>query len=344
MTDSTDTSNDMSTDTGRARLTLNRRFPVAALVTLALGTVTLGTVALGLGVPRGAARASAAVPPTTPTTPTPPTTPPPTTAPPTTPPTTSPPTTPPPTTAPPTTAVITEVVTSDGTTITLAPNEEWVGAFPAPIPVVGKRGGNDTQIVQLRLLQLGFWLSGADGEYGLTTRQAVMAFQKYIGLSATGEVDQNTAAYLTNLGIKGHGQSDAGTLIEIDKGLQLLFVVVDGKTQWVYNTSTATGEPYEEEDKNTPGEIQKGISITPNGLWRVNRERPEGWWEGDLGKIYRPKYFRGGVAVHGSNSIPNYPASHGCVRVSVPAMDFIWASNFMPMKATVWVHEGRPQP
>jgi lipoprotein-anchoring transpeptidase ErfK/SrfK len=42
--------------------------------------------------------------------------------------------------------------------------------------------------------------------------------------------------------------------------------------------------------------------------------------------------------VHGSNSIPNYPASHGCVRVSVPAMDWIWAWNLMPMHIPVWVH------
>ena len=129
--------------------------------------------------------------------------------------------------------------------------------------------------------------------------------------------------------------------VEVDKDRQLLFIVRDGMTIWTFNTSTATGQPYREEDKNTPGEFQEGVSITPNGLWKVNRERPEGWWEGDLGQIYRPKYFRGGVAVHGSNSIPNYPASHGCVRVSVPAMDFIWDQDLMPMKSVVWVHGNR---
>lgn len=221
----------------------------------------------------------------------------------------------------------------------LAINEQWVGPFPSPIPAVGKRSGNDTKIVQLRLLQLGFWVSAADGEYGLTTRQAVMAFQKYIGIPATGEVSADTATWMTNLAIKAHGQTDTGNIIEVDKGRQLLFFAIEGQPLWVFNTSTATGLPYEEEDKNTPGEIQKGVSITPDGLWKVNRERPEGWWEGDLGKIYRPKYFRGGVAVHGSNSIPNYPASHGCVRLSVPAMDFVWDNNLMPMGVTVWVHE-----
>ena len=84
------------------------------------------------------------------------------------------------------------------------------------------------------------------------------------------------------------------------------------------------------------------MAITPDGLHKVNRERPEGWWEGDLGQIYRPKYFVGGVAVHGSNSIPNYPASHGCVRVSVPAMDYIWEAGLMPMNIPVWVHGTPP--
>ena len=59
--------------------------------------------------------------------------------------------------------------------------------------------------------------------------------------------------------------------------------------------------------------------MTPEGLFQTTRERPEGWWEGDLGKIYRPKYFVGGIAIHGMTSVPNHPASHGCVRLSTAA-------------------------
>ncbi len=165
-----------------------------------------------------------------------------------------------------------------------------------------------------------------------------MAFQKYLHLPATGSVDADTATWMTALDTKAHGLTDSGTLIEVDKGRQLIFFVADGKTQWVFNTSTGNGEAYTEEDKNSPGEFVTGVSLTPDGLWNVNRERPEGWWEGDLGQIYRPKYFRGGVAIHGSNSVPNYPASHGCVRVTVQAMDFIWDNDLMPMGKTVWVH------
>ncbi len=195
-------------------------------------------------------------------------------------------------------------------------------------------------MVQARLLELGFWLSGVDGEYGLTTKQAVMAFQKYNGIEATGKVDEATAERLATMDARARGLTDTGTLVEINKQAQLLFIVVDGKTQWAFNTSTGNGQTYTEPDQNSPGETITGVSLTPNGLHKVNRERPEGWWEGDLGEIYRPKYFIGGVAVHGSNSVPNYPASHGCVRVTVPAMDFIWDSGLIPMGTTVWVHEG----
>jgi peptidoglycan hydrolase-like protein with peptidoglycan-binding domain len=224
------------------------------------------------------------------------------------------------------------------TTTTLPPNVEVVGPSPVPIEAVGARDGAATAVVQDRLTQLGFWNSASDGKYGLTTKQAVMAFQKYLGLDPSGKVDDVTAQFLTNFPEKAHGASDTGDLVEIDKTKQLLFIIRGGKTLLVLNTSTGNDQPYEEEDQNSPGEMVTGVALTPEGLWDVYRERPEGWWEGDLGQIYRPKYFRGGVAVHGSNSIPNHPASHGCVRVSVPAMDMIWAFDLMPKHSVVWVH------
>jgi lipoprotein-anchoring transpeptidase ErfK/SrfK len=82
----------------------------------------------------------------------------------------------------------------------------------------------------------------------------------------------------------------------------------------------------------------KGTAVTPVGTFKIDRERPDGWWIGDLGQIYRPKYFVGGVAIHGSMSVPAYPASHGCVRVTVKAMDFIWDNNILPRGTQVLVY------
>jgi hypothetical protein len=133
------------------------------------------------------------------------------------------------------------------------------------------------------------------------------------------------------------GASTSGTLVEVDKSKQLAFFVYDGVTKWILNTSTGTEVPYDEINKNT-GLPERGDSVTRTGVFAVNREREEGWWAGDLGEIYRPKYFDGGVALHGSNNIPAYPASHGCVRLSTTAMDWIWEQGVVPMGTTVWVH------
>jgi lipoprotein-anchoring transpeptidase ErfK/SrfK len=43
--------------------------------------------------------------------------------------------------------------------------------------------------------------------------------------------------------------------------------------------------------------------------------------------------------VHGAPQIPGYPASHGCVRVSTTFMDWVWATNAMPVGSEVWVHD-----
>lgn len=207
-----------------------------------------------------------------------------------------------------------------------------------PVSAVGTANGPETARLQERLLALGFWVQRTDGRYDLTTRQAVMALQKYHGLRASGSVDAETAAAVSEMTERARGRADAGTLIEVDKNRQIMFFVVDGRVDWVLNVSTGTEIPYERPNANDPSIIERGSSVTPAGLFRTNRERPDGWWAGDLGEIYRPKYFVGGVAVHGANSVPNYPASSGCVRVSVPAMDWIWENDLIPLRTPIWVH------
>jgi peptidoglycan hydrolase-like protein with peptidoglycan-binding domain len=222
------------------------------------------------------------------------------------------------------------------------PQPELVPPPAVPIQATepGAAGANISNLQQ-RLLDLGFWVPDTDGSYGFVTKQAVMAFQKHYGIPASGVADQSTVDLLNFVTHRVRGQAWRGDLIEIDKSKQVLYIVQGGRTLWALNASTGTEVPYEEESKTEPGKIERGDSVTPVGFWKVTRfADPEkgDWVEGELGQIYRPAYFRGGIAVHGSTSIPALPASHGCVRVSTAAMDFIWEQGIMPLSSLVWVH------
>lgn len=212
--------------------------------------------------------------------------------------------------------------------------------IPETIQASGQRSGSPARAAQRKLLALGFWLKNTDGQFEDTTRQAIMAFQKYYRLKPSGSITVGTAYLLDTVTAPAVAISTEGTLAEVDKQRQLLFLVVEGETIAVLNASTGDDREYEEPDANSPGVIIRGVALTPEGTFKIDRERPDGWWIGDLGQIYRPKYFIGGVAIHGSTSVPAYPASHGCVRVSVSAMDMIWDEGLLPRGTTVVVHGG----
>jgi lipoprotein-anchoring transpeptidase ErfK/SrfK len=79
------------------------------------------------------------------------------------------------------------------------------------------------------------------------------------------------------------------------------------------------------------------VAVTPPGRYRFFRA-VDGPDRSPLGVLWRPRYFNGGIAVHGYSSVPPYPASHGCVRVSNAAMNMIWSTGIMPMGRTVLVY------
>ena len=238
-----------------------------------------------------------------------------------------------------TTSTTTTTTTSTTTTTTLPPTTTTaVSVLDRALRAVGRRSGNETIRIQQRLLELGFWVAKASGRYDLTTQQAVMAFQKYSNLKRSGRVDATTAQALTEATAKAQAKSTSGNIVEVDKDRQVIFFVKDGITEFVLNTSTGNGQYFLELNKKIDGKYESGRAVTPSGKFKISRQRADGWWEGDLGKIYRPKYFNGGRAIHGSNSIPGKPASHGCVRVSIPAMDMLWTLDWVGRGLRVWVY------
>ena len=216
----------------------------------------------------------------------------------------------------------------------------FVGFPSAPVgPIVFGSSRKSVADLQNRLTELGFWNSGSDGSYGLTTVQAVMAFQKWARLPATTVVDNATAIALNLQQCRPAAGVSSGTLFEIDKGRQIAFVIQNGRMKYIFNVSTGNGSTYDEEDQRNAGVRVLGVAITPTGTFRTYRESNEIRYEGSLGTLYRPKFVIGGVAVHGSPKVPNYPASHGCIRVTNAAMDVIWGENLLPLRSTVWIHD-----
>ncbi|WP_116248308.1 L,D-transpeptidase family protein [Nocardiopsis sp. FIRDI 009] len=203
---------------------------------------------------------------------------------------------------------------------------------PATLPPDLRKGdsGADVTELQERLNELGYWTNGVDGEFGYYTEQAVVALQKAAGIARDGIVGPDTEGALAR-GVRPSATTDSGDLLEIDLDDQLLLVVSDGEVERVINTSTGSGRPYERWDGT------EVIATTPTGTYSVFRE-VDAWDPGPYGALYRPKYFNGGIAVHGYPSVPAHPASHGCARVSMAAMDWLWESGRMEVYTTVVVY------
>lgn len=191
--------------------------------------------------------------------------------------------------------------------------------------------------LQQRLQELRFWVGPADGDFGWLTEQAVYAFQKANEIGIDGRVGPETREALASP-VELSPRSEEGRVIEIDKARQLIYAVSDGDLEWVFHTSTGTEQPYQHPDGFT------AMADTPPGRHTVYYQ-VDGWQDGRLGPMYRPKYFHhDGIALHGYHAVPPDPASHGCARVSFDAIDYIWADDLMPMGSVVLVYGETPAP
>lgn len=209
-------------------------------------------------------------------------------------------------------------------------------AAPAPTPeapaqLASGAQGERVNALQQRLSDLGYFVTDVDGDFGHNTQQAVWALQKAAGLYRDGVVGPQTQSALDQ-GVRPQARTGQGKAIEIDIDRQLLLAVEDGQVVRVINASSGNGETFE-----AKGHTYR--AYTPTGTFAVGRQI-DGMHSStlELGDMWRPKFFTGGIAVHGSASIPPYPASHGCVRVSSAAMNWIWDVWGAPRDTTVVVY------
>ena len=192
---------------------------------------------------------------------------------------------------------------------------------PPQYPAEGLNPGDeneDIERLQTELTALGFRTGDTiDGVYGGGTASAVMAFEKFEGLERDGIADPEMLEALAKPSGVVPMDDTAESRIEIDITRQLIFAR-DGEGQiTILNTSTGNGQPYRASNGKTYN------ANTPRGEFGIYR-RINGVRKAFLGSLYRPLYFKRGWAIHGSNSVPGYPASHGCARVRNDDQDWLY--------------------
>ena len=156
-------------------------------------------------------------------------------------------------------------------------------------------------------------IGSVDSSFGFDTRDAVVAFQKLHELPRTGAVDGRFCRYLLAAAAP-RARYPFGDHIEVNKPLQVLFVVRRGRVVFVTHVSTgATGN-------------------TPVGRWHIYSKVP-GWLPDGM---FDSSFFLRGFAIHGYPEVPFYAASHGCVRVPVWLAPRLY--QYDPPGSTVYIY------
>jgi N-acetylmuramoyl-L-alanine amidase len=190
--------------------------------------------------------------------------------------------------------------------------------------------GSAVKTLQQRLVALHYFDVGtADGAFGQNTYHAVIAFQKVQGLSRDGVVGPAVWAKLARPYVPAPRYRLATASLEVNLAKQVIYYVRNGTIQRIIDASTGSGAWYYSQGR-------WARAITPTGRFHIYRRYSSGWEPGPLGSMYRPNYFYGGYALHGMTSVPTYPASHGCVRMTVPTMDRMWSSLWVGMPVAIY--------
>lgn len=238
------------------------------------------------------------------------------------------------------TTTTTTVTTTTTTTTTTVPPTTTTTIKPKPKPKhVPKFGlypslvlGDHAKIVatfQRHLFSLGYWIDTTNGTFDDSTQQAVYALQKAANLPADGVVGRVTWLAWYN-DVKPKIRPIKGNAVEVNLAKDLLLIVRNGKLATILNTSTGGGYTYTSQGVTS-------VAITPRGVYNIQRE-VNGLVTDSLGQLWRPKYFYEGFAIHGDSYVPSVPVSHGCVRISNEAINWVWSTNQMPIGIKVWLY------
>jgi hypothetical protein len=175
--------------------------------------------------------------------------------------------------------------------------------------------GPFVQLIQQQLAALHLYIPQT-GVYDQGTGQAIDAYHRMLHWGTYQTLDPATVTWLLNgwgefkVRYPGHGKHAEGNL-----STQLLALINDGHVYQIFP-------------------ISSGKSSTPTvlGSFRVYLKDPSYLPDG----MYFSNFFTGGYAIHGFNPAPDYPASHGCMRL--PIGDAITVYNWLNIGDSVDVY------
>jgi len=175
--------------------------------------------------------------------------------------------------------------------------------------------GPKTKLFLTSLREQGYFVRGKN-KFTSSTQLAILAFRK------VNKMHRNTSysrsIFRTLLMGKGAfplAHPEDGKHVEADLSRQVLVLADDGKPKYTFP-------------------ISSGASATPTvtGKFHFYMKTP-GY---NAKRMFYSAYFIGGYATHGYNPVPNYPASHGCLRNPIPDSIFIY--NWIDIGDTIYVY------
>jgi lipoprotein-anchoring transpeptidase ErfK/SrfK len=99
----------------------------------------------------------------------------------------------------------------------------------------------------------------------------------------------------------------------------MMFVGSGTELVFVFPTSTGSTGFETRHQNRKPTYMYR--SASHNNGWHDSSQYPVGDDNPLNGNMYKPLYFDRGLAIHGANYVPFYPASKGCTRLRVHDMN-----------------------
>lgn len=208
-----------------------------------------------------------------------------------------------------------------------------INGFDPLVRLAPESQGAEVERLQQALSDAGFYRQAIDGVFGVETALAVVAFHKYLGLERTSTwsaLDWIRLRLLPPSGIPD--RYDEPDRVEVDLGRQLIFIVRDHQIEGVLHTSTGGAYTY-----FSPRNGRQVQASTPRGDFTL-RWRQYGWVcdQATGWCVYNYWAFADFYGIHGYLSVPEFPASHGCVRVTTWDSDWLDDQLFVGMPVHIW--------